>query len=239
MTKPPIKSFGKYTDLLVAIIAIIVIPKISTLLTHAVYPSIAEVDPDEVFLYISIHHLIQLGLTIFLMLLFYARSLKEWGFNLHNWKISLQWITLFMLIYGAIKYLNISGNANIELPYPNTEKNKIGYQFFQYGLSGLGEEPLFRGFVMTFLATQWTKIYRPFGIEFPITIIIATFLFMLAHIDFFNFNFSAINWDQQLMSLQLGLIYGLVFHQTKSLLAPIIIHGFSNGIPYSLMHFFL
>lgn len=231
------RNFNKSTDLLIVILAILIIPKASMLLTSSIYPSLQYLDPDQTFLFKTIHHLFQLSLTICLMLVLTKREgLSQWGFNLRNVHQSMRWIGTFAIIFGGIEYFRITNAKLPEYDFELNQRNKIGIQSFQYLLSGLCEEPLFRGFVMIFLSKHWKKVYKFLQTEIPVTAIIATFLFMLAHldIDLTNLSITGFDFDQQMKSLQLGVIYALGFHYTKSLLAPIIIHGLSNGLMYSI-----
>lgn len=233
------RSFGKWIDLLFVVFAIVAIPYLSWLAADALYPSFLRFDPDDVFLWKSIHHLVMLALTVALMIALGGRDLRHWGFNFENWKQSLVWIIAFALFFVAVQFFWISRIADREFAFPFTARNIIGVQVFQYGLSGLAEEPLFRGFIMVFLARQWTKIYKPFGINLPITALIATALFMVAHVgfDLSTFSITRFDFDQQMMALQLGLLYGIAFHYTKSLLVPIVCHGLANGITHSLLFY--
>jgi len=234
-----IKNIGKFTDLLIVIIAAWFIPKLSGVIADFIYPFFKSFDPDEIFLWITIHHIFQLAFTIIVMLMLSRKlDLKQWGFNFKNWDKSLMWIGVFLIIFGAQKYFGIMNRDAIQFDYPLTQTNKLGIQFFQYFLSGLAEEPLFRGLVMVFLAKNWSKIFKVFKVEFPITIVIATILFMIAHVQI-DFGSLTVDFDfgQQIASLQLGILYGLAFHYTKSLLAPIVLHGLFNGIPFTIMYY--
>lgn len=231
------RSFGKWIDLLFVLIALFVITQLSGLMANIIYPSIQRFDPDDVFLWISVHHLVQLVLTIALMVALGGIDLHRWGFNFENWRTSLVWIIVFASVFAAVQFYWVSGIAERAFAYPLTNRNMGGLLTFQYGLSGLSEEPLFRGFVMVFLASQWTKIYKPFGLEVPVTVLISTALFMLFHVNFHlsTLSISGFDFDQQMMALQLGLLYGVAFHYTKSLLVPIVCHGLSNGITHTLL----
>lgn len=234
-----LRNTNKIIDLLIVVAAVLVIPEIAIILTDCFNSTINSLDTDETFLWISTHHLIQLFSTVALMFLLSKKlDLKQWGFNLNNLNTSMKWIGIFLVAFTIIEYFRIQGQLPIEFAYPITEKNKTGIQFFQYILSGLGEEPLFRGLVMVFLAKNWNNVFKISKLEIPITIAIATILFMVAHlqIDYLNLNISGFDFDQQMKSMQLGILYGLAFHYTKSLLAPIVIHGLSNGIQFSLMY---
>lgn len=60
---------------------------------------------------------------------------------------------------------------------------------------------------------------------------------MLAHAEIsvrpFSFNVSL---PQQIWSLGLGLYYAVVFENTKSLLGPILSHGYSNGVIFVVLY---
>lgn len=213
----------------------------SSITTDVIYPRVQSFDPDETFVYKTVHHLIQLILTLITMILLSKdKDLNQWGFNLKNWEISLKWIVIFSITWTSIQYFGIS-QTPFQLDYELTTKNKNGIQFFQYFLSGTGEEPLYRGFVMVYLMKFWDKIFKIGKVVVPITLFFATLLFMLAHvnIDLLNLNITHFDFGQQMNSLQLGIIYGLAFHYTKSLVAPIIMHGISNGVIYSIMFYLI
>lgn len=242
--KSPV-SFGKGIDLAIVFLAILLVPILGVILTEAVYPSVEQFDPDETFLWISIHHLIQLVLTIALCIGVgqkqKANPLHMWGFNLNKFKESCIWIAVFAVVWFAIEYFRISRLTTINIPFPLSERNMVGVQFFQYVLSGLCEEPLFRGFVIVFLATHWSRTYKVAGVEISQAVLISVALFMIAHVEinYLELSISGFDFDQQMKSLQLGLLYGICFHYTQSLLAPIVIHGLSNGIQFSLMFMLL
>ena len=236
-----IKNISKYIDLLIVIIVIFIVPKLSSFLTDIMYPEIQGFDPDETFIYKTVHHVLQLVLTITAMILLSKKGyLNQWGFNFNKWKISLKWIAIFLFIWTTMQYIGISRNP-LQLDYELTTKNKIGIQFFQYFLSGTGEEPLYRGFVMIYLMKYWDKIFKLGKVEIPISLFFATLFFMLAHvnIDMQTLSITHFDFGQQMNSFQLGIVYGLAFHYTKSLFAPIIMHGISNGIIYTIMFYLI
>ena len=78
------KSFGKIGDLIVVALATILIPKIVTILTKQVYPYVSSLDPDNVFLYQSIRHVLMLLLAMGLMKMWLTQNLSDYGFNFKN-----------------------------------------------------------------------------------------------------------------------------------------------------------
>jgi len=61
---------------------------------------------------------------------------------------------------------------------------------------------------------------------------------MLAHVNFtlLPFRITHFSPQQQLFCIGLGLYYALVFYRTRSLLCPVLAHGFSNGIIWTLVY---
>jgi membrane protease YdiL (CAAX protease family) len=99
-------------------------------------------------------------------------------------------------------------------------------------LVGIGEEPLFRGMVMTVLGKYMRGMHRIGNWEIPSSGIVAAVLFMLAHVGFTFSPFAITHFSllQQFTALGLGLYYAYLFHRTGSLLGPILVHNFSDGI---------
>lgn len=237
------KSLGKAGDLLVAVLAVTFIPRLVSVLTKQVYPFVSSLDPDNVFLYQSSRHILLLFLAMVLMKLWLTRRLKDYGFNLNDHKRSIRIFLWFSLIYLVpVFFVNvlphiISGNPPW-FRYPLSARNiacKLGYMYL---LSGTGEEPLCRGFVIVLLSQSWKKVFRIWRIEISMAGLIATALFMYAHIKFtvFPFEITYISWPQQVWALGLGLYYAIVFQKTKSLLCPVLSHGYSNGIIFTILY---
>lgn len=236
----PVRTFGKWIDLIFALFLVLILPYLSGISADILYPKIQKFDSDETFIWLTVHHVAQLLLTVVVMLWLGRSSLKKWGFNFKNLKLSLIFILAFLVIFGVYKFFQLQAYAPIDYSYPLTLRNMLGVQGFQYLLSGLGEEPLFRRLIMTFLATRWRRVYKFLGLEIPQTILIATAFFMLAHLDInlLELTVSGFDLEQQIKSFQLGIFYGLIFHYTKSLFAPVTVHGLSNGLLFSIGYYF-
>jgi len=241
-----LKSFGKILDFLIAFAAINIIPRLSSFFTDLIFPYIQNLDPDKAFLWISIHHVFQIALTIVAMKLYFRSKLSDWGFKFNYVKLSLK-ISLIFLI-GAVIIQNIftingliTGDlASRVFDFPLTSRNIAGYYAFQGLLSGTCEEPLFRGFVITVLAQSWKGKIRIGKIEISVATIIAAIFFSYAHIGFSLFPFEITRFFpvQIALSFAFGILYGVVFEKTKSLFGPILLHNISN-INYSYIVYLL
>ncbi len=235
------RSFGKIADLLIVFAAINIIPRLSTFLTNLIYPYIGHLDRDQVFLWITVHHIFQLLLTLVAMKLYFQTSYKEWGFNLKNLnlslKISLYFFIFFIIFQGLPIIVGLVTGRFIQpdIAYPLTGANMAGHLSFQGLLSGTCEEPLFRGFAIVILSQSWTGRIKIGRIDISAANIIAAVFFSYAHIGFtiFPFALTRLYLPQIVVSFLLGIIYGIVFEKTKSLLGPILLHNMSNLVSIS------
>ncbi len=234
-----VRSLGVAGCVLIALLAAFGIPSISSQFTELIYPSVSEYDPDDVFLWITIHHTIQFVLTVATMLILARGSLSVWGFNLSRLWLSFAWIVGFVVVYGTIEYMNVSGGFQSR-DFPLTQRNMLGIQGFQYFLSGTGEEPLFRGLMIVLFSAAIYRISAFNSAHNVLVVIISTMIFMAAHLNIrvSPFAIDGFDFDQQTKALQLGVLYAVIFVQTRSLLAPIVIHGLSNGLLFTMIFYF-
>ncbi len=238
----PMRSFGRGPDLLLVVAVTALIPWLSAVAADQLQPFEDSIDPAGAFAYVSVHHVCQLLLTLCLMRAFAGTTWSTWGFNLHEWRRSLRITGWFCLVYlGPVFLANVlpyllSGDSP-RFDQPLTARNIGGHLGFQFLLSGSCEEPLFRGFVVTFLAQSWIGRFRVGRATISSATLWATFFFMAGHaqISLHPFAFS-VSWPQQAWALGLGLYYGVVFEKTKSLLAPILSHGYSNGVIFVVLY---
>lgn len=111
--------------------------------------------------------------------------------------------------------------------YPLNAENLCGTLGFQLLLSGPSEELLFRALPVTLLAGAMGKKERGRGISAEV--IIAALLFSIAHVNW-SFYPAAVSfdWIQLVTALVLGLVYGVVYQRTRSILYPMLMHSISN-----------
>jgi CAAX protease family protein len=231
------KNFGNAGNVLIALVAALGIPQMAGGLTTYVAVhfghSLDKIDPNGACVWNSIHHLSQLLFTVILML-WLNRSLRVWGFNLDHWKRSLLlfwrfflYFTGFILVLHALLFFFVPPPS---FPHPLTARNLIGELGFKLLLSGTAEEPLFRGLVMVLLYQSMNGIFRLGGLEMPHAGAVAAVIFMAAHIGFTLWPL-AIAWisiPQLLEAFGMGLFYAYLFHQTRSLLGPMLAHNYFN-----------
>ncbi len=213
-----------------------IIPQSATFLTNLVWPLAIAIDPEKIYLWVSIHHVLVLAFTVLVMKFVFRMDFRQWGFNLNELPESLRIFGWFARVYLLVIILTLlpniaSGTARF-FDYPLTAKNMAGILGFQILLSGTAEEPLFRGMLMTVLGKYLRGRYRIGNFEIPSSGVVATILFTLAHVGFTISPFAITDFSlfNLVGALVLGLFFAIVFHRTGSLLGPIIMHGYANGI---------
>lgn len=216
------------------------VSEVSFLLARPLYQSLRFIDPDGSFLYITFHHLWQ-GLFALLIIQclshLYRIPLKDFGFNLNNWRYAVLLVLKFCLFWfvfqGTIGVLMmVFGDSSAAFHFPLTAGNFGGYFAFQILLSGTSEEILFRSLVMTPLLVFGTRSGLADKQNAVTAAVIATVIFMLAHINFaFNpLRVTHFHLLQQLTCLVFGSFYAFLFLRTRSIAGPILAHNLLNAV---------
>lgn len=197
------------------------------------------IDKDGVFMYITVHHLVQMGIACAAIVL--ARkmpgrlgTLRGTDFHLKP-KLSRTGIfhtaifSVIIMVYVFISYIAAYRLGRIEPPgYKLTAANVIGSLGFQLLFSGTSEEILFRALPITILDVLPS---RPGCGRQLLSVVIASFLFSLAHIRWSLFPTSmSFSCFQLVYAFILGIVYGITFLKSRSVLYPAVMHGLSNFV---------
>jgi hypothetical protein len=168
----------------------------------------------------------------------FKKGIKDLGINLRNKNLSIKLFFFYALLWSAILVLYVSGTyfffpntwlsmRSIQLPQINTMVITLLFQSF---FPGLGEEILFRGFIINLLSSLvFPKFRQNKASKFGIIILSSTY-FAIAHIYFTlaPFQITHIDYLQIVTALGCGAFYAVVYLKTESLLAPFLAHNFSN-----------
>ena len=236
------KPNRRAADLLIALGVVSLVPGVASLAANSLRAVEDVIDPSGCFARVSVHHILQLALTVLVLKVRSGRPLAEWGFNLREPQVSAKILGWFCLAYLVpVLFVNVLPSLRSGVPpafgYPLTTRNIVGTLAFQFLLSGTCEEPLFRGYVMGFLARSWEGKVRIGKVVLPITGLLATLLFMFAHVNISVAPLSIkTSGPQQVWALGLGLYYAAAFARTGSLLVPILSHGYSNGVIFVVLY---
>jgi uncharacterized protein len=210
------------------------------------------VDPDGAFAWFSVHHIVQALVFLIAMLVISKVSAVRYGFGWGDRKVGWFYVRLFVLIFTAYVVVSriiifvLSGSLPV-FPYPLTAQNIIGQLGFQLLLSGPSEELIFRAFAITMfgLVVKSTvfggetgigkAIVTMFGGKISVANLIAAIIFGLAHVRFTFAPFSAsFETGQVIVSVILGLLYGVCYQRSNSMIYPMIMHSFGNVVVVSV-----
>ncbi len=195
------------------------------------------IDPNGRFAWISVHHIVQAVIALGVMWIL-SRFLKlDWYLRLGDKKTGLRsvaWFAAIFLGYTLVVYIieGSLGSLN-SYDFPLNTRNIMGTLGFQLLLSGPSEEILFRAFPIAILTCT---LQREIGIRFfkwhiSLPVIIAAVFFAVAHISWSITKFY-ISFDpfQLVYAFVLGIIYGVIYQKSKSVLYPMMVHSISNFI---------
>ena len=229
------------------IVLFVVLYIATTLISSAAYSLATPIfkpfrylDPDNCFMLLSIHHIIQAIITfalIFLIAKVMKLKLSDFGFNTNDFGFSFKKILVFSGVWfliqlGASIYVAKTTSASVLLSYPLTTKNFIGNFLFEILLTGTSEEILFRSLTIPltiYLLKTFIKSEKTVNI---IAITMATLIFALAHVNYnlSPFMITRFNLPQLITCLIFGSFFGYLFVKTKSVLGPLIAHNAINGV---------
>jgi len=99
-------------------------------------------------------------------------------------------------------------------------------------LDSFAEEILYRSFVILALKRYWDSSVKIKNCSVSQATLLSVPIFMAAHISLSIFPFKVIGYDpiQLLLTLITGSLFAISFEKTRSLLAPIVLHGYTNFI---------
>ena len=224
-------SFKKSVWILFMAFVLLGIPRLAGLFADQF--NYAGIDPDGAFAWISIHHIVQALFFLVVMLMLAKLKNFKFGFTLGDKKVGLYFVRIFAIIFSIymivsliIVYFTETFNT---FPYPLIIRNILGQLGFQLFLSGPSEELIFRGFAITMLSLYIKG--RFFNGKLSNANIIAAIIFALAHIRFGFFPLT-MSYDpfQLVYAGGLGLVYGICYERSKSMIYPMIMHSMSNVI---------
>ncbi len=198
-----------------------------------------SIDKDGVFMYITVHHLVQMAIACAAIAIAGKTPggpgmLRGADFHLKPRlsRTGIRYTAVFSVIitvYVFISYIAAYRLNRIEPPgYELTAVTVTGSLGFQLLLSGTSEEILFRSLPVTFLHLLFPGPGR--GRQF-LPVVIAAFLFSLAHIRWSLFPISvSCSCFQLVYAFILGIAYGITFLKSRSVLYPAVMHGLSNFV---------
>lgn len=208
-------------------------------LSFRFYPIYKSIDPDNAFIYLYLHHIIQTIIFITLIIIamrLFSLTWMDFGLNFTNYKKSILYTLCFVVLWAILQfcigYLMVKHGTEVSLDFPLNTRNITGYFLFEILLTGTSEELFFRGLVITILTLIMKNYFSNHKITNILAILISTIIFMAGHINFesFPFRITYIDGLQQLTLFIFGTFYSILFIKTKSLLGPMLAHNLLNGV---------
>ncbi|WP_238322750.1 CPBP family intramembrane glutamic endopeptidase [Gorillibacterium massiliense] len=183
-------------------------------------------------------YVVQIAFTYLLLKGIFRKPLTELGFNLRSFTSSLRFIFAFIILYpilymGIGKLLIDMGANGFTAGLGTVSRLYLIKEFMCYGLlPGTGEEPFFRVFViqLLFLAFGNGDHHEPVERKTKgVLILLSSIFFSIGHI-FISWAPFSLHYDplQLALAFGLGIIYSIMYLRTKSILAPVVCHNFSD-----------
>jgi len=209
----------------------------SFICAESIYTSIKNIDPDNSFLIISVHHIVQALLAISIIILYgklRGIKLRDFGFRKAGFIDAFKWFKVFIIIWTFIQIISVlilvsKFNQPIIFPFTLNLQNMLRYLSFQMFLSGPSEELLFRVIVISVLLDLTKNLLSKQALTL-FAIGISTLIFMFDHI---NFSLSSIgvthfNVLQQITVMVFGVFYGWLFVKYKNYWIVALAHSTLN-----------
>jgi len=149
---------------------------------------------------------------------------------------AIAWGTFFGVLMTVVDYAPELLSHRVPDPgFPVTGRNVLGWMFFEGVYVGPTEEIPFRSLLVPYLMTTMPGRVRVGRFEMSWAGIVVAAIFALLHLS----NFWSRPWPlalaQQAYAFALGVLYAYWLEKSKSVLAPIIGHDFSDGVEYALL----
>jgi len=205
-----------------------------------------RIDAYGIFAWVSVHHIVQMLLALIAIVILTKVLKLDFGFGFGDRKTGVEFVvnfTVAALVFALIWHLGAQLLGNVGMPnYPLNFNNIAGQLGFQLLLSGQSEEILFRALPITLLVCsfreskvvcsfQENRVLRNEKLNISLENIIAALLFTLAHVNWSLNPFSvSASWVQLMLSISLGLWYGVAYQKSKSVIYPIAMHSIWNAV---------
>ena len=153
---------------------------------------------------------------------------------------AILWGLLFGVLMTAVDYApELIAHTKPHLDYPLTQKNVVGWLFFEGVYVGPTEEIPFRALLVTYLAATMPGKLRLGRFEMNWAGVIVAVIFALLHAP----NFDTRAWPQalgqQFYAFALGVLYAYWLEKSKSVVAPIVGHNVGDFVEYAILFFWV
>lgn len=208
--------------------------------------SFTRIDPHGQFMWISVHHIVEMVIALAAIWLLTAVWGIDFGLRIGNLRAGLRamgWFFAVFIPYTVVAYGFVLFTGDVpSYTFPLTAPNVLGTLGFQLLLSGPAEELLFRalpicvmwhllgkGRLIGFGSTGTAECPRRPWLEVYGAGFVAAVLFAVAHINWSHSPFT-LSYDafQLVYAFVLGMVYAQTYERTGSVVYPMIMHSMAN-----------
>ncbi|HUO88770.1 MAG TPA: CPBP family intramembrane glutamic endopeptidase [Rhizomicrobium sp.] len=148
---------------------------------------------------------------------------------------AILWGAFFGVLMTVVDYApDLLARRPMDLGFPITRENIIGWTFFEGVYVGPTEEILFRSLLVGFLLAVWPARLRLGRYEMGWAGIVVAAIFAFAHLANFIARPDWATFGQQLYAFALGVLYAYWFEKSRSVVAPIIGHNVGDVVEYAI-----
>ena len=151
------------------------------------------------------------------------------------WPATL-WGIFFAVLMTVVDYApNIIAHTKPDPGFPLTSANIWGWLSFEGLYVGPTEEIPFRALLVTYLATTMPGKLRVGRYEMNWAGVLAAIIFALMHASSFDTRAWPLALGQQVYAFALGVLYAYWLEKSRSIVAPMIGHNFSDVVEQLLV----
>ncbi|HLJ52871.1 MAG TPA: CPBP family intramembrane glutamic endopeptidase [Rhizomicrobium sp.] len=148
---------------------------------------------------------------------------------------AILWGAVFGVLMTVVDYLpDLLARHPMDLGFPITRANVVGWTFFEGVYVGPTEEILFRSLLVGFLIAAMPGKFTLGRYSMSWAGVIVAAIFAFAHVASFVTRPSFAAAGQQLYAFALGVLYAYWFEKSRSVVAPIIGHNVSDVVEYAI-----
>ncbi len=150
-------------------------------------------------------------------------------------RAAILWGLFFGVLMTVVDYApDLIARHPMDLGFPITQSNVIGWSFFEGVYVGPTEEILFRSLLVGYLIAALPAKLRLGGYEMSWGGVIVAAIFALAHIASFDTRHFWAAAGQQAYAFALGVLYAYWFEKSRSIVAPIVGHNVGDVVEYAI-----
>lgn len=209
---------------------------------------------EEYVIGVFVHRVTQSIIALLLIRLVYSKPDMKALFSFGSVKAGLKrfkavfllWPILTFVFFASAMVLIPDFEAYLSALYPHEAQwflTRVSRDLFL--VDAIPEELLYRAFIMGLLMTAIKYEFKRGKYKLSLAAVLSVPIFSAAHVQVSFFPLMIIQYDvvQLVLTLFTGLLFAYAFERTKSLITPIILHGYTNLVitlcAYAFNNFFV